>query len=275
MPDRTDKSDISDKTDKTDKTIEIDATDLQYQELNHKVKTAAWDDAAKHIILKNVCGQRYIGTGVDRKVAIDVHGTPGNDLAAFGNGPSVTVFGNAQDGCGNTMNEGTVVVHGHAGDITGYAMRGGSIFVRDDVGYRVGIHMKEYMDKVPKLVIGGTAQDFLGEYMAGGILLVLGLTLTKGSPHRADHIATGMHGGTIYIRGKVDEHQLGKDVSPRKMEECDIRAVETLVESYVSFFKDDKRDNDDPMPKVSELMASDWVKLKPVSKRPYGKIYAY
>ena len=54
----------------------------------------------------------------------------------FMNGPRITVHGNAQDGCGNTMNEGEIIVHGHAGDIIGMAARGGKIFVRDDVGYR-------------------------------------------------------------------------------------------------------------------------------------------
>jgi glutamate synthase domain-containing protein 3 len=83
------------------------------------------------------------------------------------------------------MDEGKIVIHGHAGDIAGYSMRGGSIFIRDDVGYRVGIHMKEYQDKVPAIVVGGTAQDFLGEYMAGGVLVVLGLTLSDSLEHNA------------------------------------------------------------------------------------------
>ena len=43
----------------------------------------------------------------------------------FMDGPTVEVFGNAQDGVGNTMNGGTVVVHGNAGDVLGYGMRGG------------------------------------------------------------------------------------------------------------------------------------------------------
>ena len=91
------------------------------------------------------------------------------------NGPKMIVHGNAQDGSGNTMNEGQIVIHGHAGDVTGNSMRGGKIFVRDYVGYRVGIHMKEYENKVPTIVIGETAGDFLAEYMAGGSNPRLGL----------------------------------------------------------------------------------------------------
>ena len=74
---------------------------------------------------RNVVGQRYIATDLDRPVELEIHGTPGNDLAAFMNGQTVVVHGNAQDGVGNTMNAGEVVVHGHAGDILGMSMRGG------------------------------------------------------------------------------------------------------------------------------------------------------
>mgnify|MGYP002508793462 CR=1 FL=1 len=57
----------------------------------------------------------------------------------------------------------------------GYAMRGGKIFVKGNAGYRAGIHMKAYEEKKPVMVIGGTAGSFLGEYQAGGVIVVLGL----------------------------------------------------------------------------------------------------
>ena len=105
------------------------------------------------------------------------------------NGPKLVVHGNAQDGCGNTMNEGQIIIHGHAGDVTGNSMRGGKIFVRDYVGYRVGIHMKEYQKKIPQIVIGHTAGDFLAEYMAGGVMVILGLNLKEGEKCKADSSA--------------------------------------------------------------------------------------
>lgn len=58
------------------------------------------------------------------------------------------------------MNEGEIIVHGGIGDAAGYAMRGGRILIRDGAGYRAGIHMKAYKDKVPLMVIGGTAAAF-------------------------------------------------------------------------------------------------------------------
>ena len=153
--------------------VKIDASGVYYRELNASLREVA-SNGARKIELYNVHGQRYIGTGLDSPVEIKIFGTPGNDLGAFMNGSKITVCGNAQDGCGNTMNDGEIIVHGHAGDTVGLSARGGKIFVREDVGYRAGIHMKEYQDKKPMLVIGGTAQDFLGEYMAGGILILLG-----------------------------------------------------------------------------------------------------
>ena len=121
----------------------IDATGLQFKELNAKLREAV-AGGAERIELKNVYGQRYIGTDLDKAVRLDIYGTPGNDLGSFMDGPTVVVHGNAQDGCGNTMNQGEIVVEGHAGDIVGMSARGGKIFVRDNVGYRAAIHMKEY-----------------------------------------------------------------------------------------------------------------------------------
>lgn len=89
-------------------------------------------------------------------------------------GGEVEVFGSAQDQTANTMNAGTVVVHGRVGDAAGYAMRGGELIVRDGCGWRGGINMKQYGGKCPVIVIGGDAGNFLGEYMAGGIIVLMG-----------------------------------------------------------------------------------------------------
>jgi len=114
----------------------IDAEGMYYKDLNCLLRSLVCGEGAEKIEIRNVCGQRYIGTDLDAEVEIDLYGTPGNDLGAFMSGPRITVQGNAQDGCGNTMNDGKIVVHGQAGDLTGHSMRGGQIFIRDDVGYR-------------------------------------------------------------------------------------------------------------------------------------------
>ena len=240
----------------------INAQDLHYQELNTLLRELDRKGAEK-VEINNVYGQRYIGTDLKTKMKIDIYGTPGNDLAAFMDGPSIEVHGNAQDCTGNTMNDGEIVIHGRAGDITGYGMRGGKIFIRDDVGTRVGIHMKEYMQFKPYMVVGGTAQDFLGEYMAGGVLVVLGLTLKEGEGHKSRFVGTGMHAGIIYIRGEVTN--LGKEVKIMPVNKTDLKTIESLVKEYCSHF------NADP----DKIMAGKFNKIVPYSHRPYGRIYAY
>ncbi len=244
--------------------LSIDAKGVYYRDLNAQLREAV-EQGVRKIKILNVTGQRYLGTDLPGQIELEVHGTPGNDLAAFMDGPTVTVYGNLQDGCGNTMNNGTVVAHGRAGDALGYSMRGGKIFIRDDVGYRVGIHMKEYKDKVPAIVIGGTAQPFLGEYMAGGVLVVLGLDLQAGEKHRANFIGTGMHNGVIYLRGEVEPYQLGKEVGVRELDDADWAKVRPLVEEYAAYFDRD----------AEEILQGRFRKLLPLSLRPYGRLYAY
>jgi len=245
-------------------TVNLDAKGVYYRDLNARLRDIVANGTGK-IELRNVHGQRYIGTDLNKPVEIEIFGTPGNDLGAFMNGPRIVVHGNAQDGCGNTMNAGRITVHGHAGDTVGLSARGGTILIRDDVGYRAGIHMKEYQDKRPVVVIGGTAQDFFGEYMAGGVLVLLGLNLSRGQNHKARFIGTGMHGGVIYLRGDVADYQLGKEVGVAELEEADKETLRRHVTEYAAAFDRD----------ADEILAQPFRKLFPRWLRPYGRLYAY
>jgi glutamate synthase domain-containing protein 3 len=244
--------------------LQIDAAGMHYRDLNARLREAV-ADGVSIIELHNIYGQRYLGTDLHRMVEIHIYGTPGNDLASFMDGPRIVVHGNVQDGCANTMNGGTVIVYGRAGDATGHSMRGGRVFIRDDVGYRVAIHMKEYQDQRPIVVIGGTAQHFLGEYMAGGVLVVLGLTLRPGEKHTASFIGTGMHGGVMYIRGALDPSQLGREVGQVPLEETDHQLLIALVDEFATHFHAD----------APTILSEPFTKLVPLSLRPYGQLYAY
>jgi len=243
--------------------MKIDAQGLHYKELNLKIREAL-EKGVESIELDNVNGQYFIGDGINRPVTITINGVPGNDLAAFMNGATIIVNENAQDNIANTMNAGKVVVHGHAGDVLGYGMRGGRLHVRKDVGYRVGIHMKSYYDNKPVLIAGGNAGDFFGEYMAGGVLILLGMF--SDDPLKAKHgylFGTGMHGGTIYVRGGVEESRLSKEVGVFEPDDQD-RAE---LEAHLQVFCDDFNLN------LSEIMSEPFVKILPKSKRPYGNMY--
>ena len=246
----------------------IDAEGLHYRELNARIR-AAVGRGERSFRLLNVRGQRYIGVGLPVGVEIAIEGVPGNDLACFMAGARITVNGNAQDGVGNTMEEGTVVVRGSLGDLPGYAMRGGRIFVSGDAGYRVGIHMKEYRASVPSIVIGGRVQDYLGEYMAGGTIVVLGMTdtptMTASAAKPAEFIGTGMHGGEIWIRGPVQPWQVGAEVGAVK---ADAASWASLAPLLAEFCRETGVDG-------SGFNRAEFTRLKPVSLRPYGRIYVY
>ncbi len=245
------------------KTVKVNAEGLYFKDLNCLLRQLIDADGLERIEIHNVCGQRYIGTDLNTNVKIDIYGTPGNDLGAFMSGPKLVVHGNAQDGCGNTMNDGEIEVHGHAGDVTGNSMRGGKIFIKDYVGYRVGIHMKEYKDKIPIIVIGETAGDFLAEYMAGGVMLLLGLNLKEGEKCPARFVGTGMHGGVIYERG--DFLCPVKGTKTELVGKRDMIVITKLVNEYCSRF------GADPKP----LLESKFLKILPMSKRPYANLFSH
>ncbi|OPL11691.1 MAG: hypothetical protein AVO39_05070 [delta proteobacterium MLS_D] len=241
--------------------LTIQTGGLYYKTVNRQIRESL-ARGEKEIILKDVLGQRYIAGGISGNARFTIYGTPGQDLGVFLNGPTVTVHGNAQDGTGNTMNAGRILVHGKTGEIPGHSMRGGSIIIRDDVEYRAGIHMKEYMDKSPLLVIGGTAKDYCGEYMAGGSIVVLNRENRKESPV-GRFLGTGIHGGTIYVRGPVEVWQLGIGAVLAEMDGEDREYLVRVLEEFCREFQMD--------PAVFPL--KDFIKVTKKSRRPFGKLY--
>jgi len=245
--------------------MRINAKGMHYRIINGRIRLAI-EKGEKKIILDNVNGQRYISCGLKGNISITINGLPGNDLAAFMDGPLMTVNGNGQDAISNTMNTGKVIVSGDAGDVLGYSMRGGKLYIKGNVGYRVGIHMKSYKDQFPVMIIGGRAEDFFGEYMAGGILILLGLySEESNSPIVGSYVGTGMHGGVIYLRGRINEYQLGKEVGIEELNEDDLRKLKEYLTEFCSDFALD----------LDEVLRQKFTKLIPHSHRPYGTIYAY
>lgn len=71
--------------------------------------------------------------------------------------------------------------------------------------------------------------------MAGGVLILLDIGL-EGNQHKASFIGTGMHGGMIYLRGRIEEHQLGKEVGVAELNEADHKILTNLVAEFASHF---------------------------------------
>jgi glutamate synthase domain-containing protein 3 len=243
--------------------MRITANGLHYKELNEKIFEAV-QNGEKEFVLDDVNGQRFIADGLKGNIKINVFGVPGNDLGMFMDGPTITVHGNAQDGVGNTMSSGKIIIHGDGRDILGHSMRGGTIFVKGDVGYRVGIHMKTYKSSVPVIVAGGRAGDFLGEYMAGGIIIILGINSDAELETLGEWIGTGQHGGAIYVRGKIDESKLGNGTSLFQMTKDDEMLVTTVLTDYCYTFNLD----------INEILRTTFTKIAPLSHRPYAALYS-
>jgi glutamate synthase domain-containing protein 3 len=235
----------------------IEANNKYYTQLNHEIKSA--ED--RNVTVKGVLGQRYIGTGVTKK-DLTIFGTPGNAMGAYLGHTSITVYGNVQDAVGDTMDSGEIVVYGKAGDTLGYGMRGGNIYIRDDGGYRVGIHMKAYKDKQPVIVIGGRAGSFLGEYQAGGTIVVLGIGADGAFP-AGNYCGTGMHGGAMYIRCDEMPDNLPTQVSACRCTKSDLADIVPYVKKYAHYF--DR--------KADDLLKGTFFKLVPSANNPYNALY--
>lgn len=234
----------------------INAQNVLFSELNKKIREADAD-----CVLENCLGQRFIGSGMSGK-KITINGVPGNALGAYLGSGTITVNGNAQDAVGDTMNNGEIIIHGNIGDAAGYAMRGGEIFVKGSAGYRAGIHMKEYKEKKPVIVIGERAGSFLGEYQAGGLIIVLGLQ-KDGKPTVGNFPCTGMHGGKMVIRGNTDSIRFPAQVSAKAAEESDMAEILPYIEKFCALFGFEKE----------EILSSPFTVITPDSKNPYKQMY--
>ena len=245
-------------------TCTIDVGIMHYRDLNALIREKILEGCAE-IMLEGVTGQRYIGAGLDRGVRIQVRGIPGQDLGVFMGGAEIEVFGNAQDGVGNTMNDGTLVIHGSAGDIPGHMMRNGRIFIRGKAGFRAGIMMKEYQTSHPVMIIGETAGDYLGEYMAGGTIVVLGLGCAEGKSPVDMHVASGIFGGTIYVRGLIAPWQLGGGAVISRATSADMERIVPHLDDFCRIFGLSK----------PAVLDSPYSVIRAAGERPYGNLYVH
>ena len=235
---------------------QLDVKDLNHQQINEALR-----DLEGNCTLTNCCGQRFIAAGMSNR-QITVCGVPGNALGAYLNGASITVHANAQDAVGDTMNAGTIAIHGNIGDAAGYAMRGGKIYVAGNAGYRAGIHMKQYEDKIPVMIIGGRAGSFLGEYQAGGIIIVLGLH-TDGKKIVHNFPCTGMHGGKLFLRGNCEDIVFPSQVTARAARTEDMDEIRAYLTEYCNEFGLD----------MQSILDAPFTVVTPDSKNPYKQMY--
>ncbi|MGN0772099.1 MAG: glutamate synthase [Christensenellales bacterium] len=235
--------------------ISIDAQGLEFETLNQKIRSGK-DDCEVY----NCLGQRFIATGMNDK-QITLYGTPGNAMGAYLNGATIVVNGNAQDAVGDTMNDGKIIIYGNIGDAAGYAMRGGAIYVKGNAGYRAGIHMKAYKEKIPVLVIGGSAGSFLGEYQAGGIIIALGLE--SNHPIVGNFPCTGMHGGKMLLRSDCSNVVFPANVHATRVTSEQLSEFLPYLYEFCDLFGYER----------DKVMDFPFTLVEPDSKNPYKQMY--
>jgi glutamate synthase domain-containing protein 3 len=167
----------------------------------------------RHIIHYNSRGTRFHATGFGAAtdgLRIDCYDNPGDYLGSGIDGLEAYVHCNAQDQLCQISKRGKVVVFGDVGQTFLYGAKGGDIFV---LGNAAGRPMINAVGK-PKVVINGTALDFLAEsFMAGdpltggGFAIVNGLRIEDDGaivplelPYPGSNLLSLASGGAIYVR---------------------------------------------------------------------------
>ena len=234
----------------------IDASGLDYKVLNDRI--AAQNG---NIAVSNCLGQRFIAAGMSGR-HIRISGTPGNAMGAYLNGATIETEGNAQDAVGDTMNDGMIAVHGNIGDTAGYAMRGGRIYVKGNAGYRAGVHMKEYHDRLPVMIIGGRAGSFLGEYQAGGLIVVLGMHVDN-KPIVSNFPCTGMHGGKLFLRADCKNILFPQQVTAHLATEEELSLIKPYLQEFCELFAYD----------FDAVLNAAFTVVTPDSQNPYKQLY--
>jgi glutamate synthase domain-containing protein 1/glutamate synthase domain-containing protein 3 len=196
-------------------TLIIDATGFQPEgtECDAYLAVDAFHLGWRHIVHYNSRGTRFHAAGFGPAtdgLRIDCYDNPGDYLGSGIDGLEAYVHGNAQDQLCQISKRGKVVVYGDVGQTFLYGAKGGDIFV---LGNAAGRPMINAVGK-PKVVINGTALDFLAEsFMAGDPLTGGGFAVLNGLkieddgsivaldlPYPGGNILSLASGGAIYVR---------------------------------------------------------------------------
>jgi glutamate synthase domain-containing protein 3 len=184
----------------------------------------AYGQGWKNILLYNLRGQRFIGSGLGARtngLKIDCYGDVGDYVASGIDGCEITVHGPAQDQAAQILKYGKLVVYGDVGQAFMYAAKGGNVYV---LGNAAGRPLINAVGR-PRVVINGTCLDYLAEsFMAGdpfdggGFVVVNGLRssfdgrlVEQEYPYPGSNLFSLASGGAIFIRdpyGKVSSEQL-------------------------------------------------------------------
>lgn len=152
-------------------------------------------------------GGRLWKAGRD-KVKLKITGYSGQRAGSLGfENTEIEIMGPASDDVG-WLNAGAVItVHGNAsnGAMNGAAQ--GKVYIGGNIGAR-GMTMTKHNPRFdpPELWVLGSAGDYFGEFMAGGIAVICGFNPQVSGNVLGYRPLVGMVGGKVFFRGKVDSY---------------------------------------------------------------------
>jgi glutamate synthase domain-containing protein 1/glutamate synthase domain-containing protein 3 len=175
--------------------------------------SAAYQQGWKQFVCFGQRGQRFLGCGFGpntKGIRIDSYNSSGDYLASGIDGIELYVHGNAQDQLGQIMKAGKLVVYGDVGQTFMYGAKGGEVYI---MGNAAGRPLINAVGK-PRVVINGTALDFLAEsfmagdpYNGGGFVVLNGLTfdvnnnvVPQDTPYPGSNLFSLASGGAIFVR---------------------------------------------------------------------------
>ncbi|MBN2291448.1 MAG: hypothetical protein JXM70_03425, partial [Pirellulales bacterium] len=198
-----------------EQTLLIDARGFEPEgaDCDARLAVEAYKLGWRHIVHYNSRGTRFHAAGFGPNtdgLRIDCYDNVGDYLGSGMDGLEVYVHCNAQDQLCQITKRGKLVVYGDVGQTFLYGAKGGTFFIR---GNAAGRPMINAVGR-PKVVINGTALDFLAEsFMAGDPLNGGGFAIVNGMrfdehgkvvsldmPYPGSNLLSLASGGAIYVR---------------------------------------------------------------------------
>jgi len=178
---------------------------LESRLLEEKIQSAV--DNGHRRIEVNAYGQHGIGGRLwksgSEPIDIRVTGHSGQRLGAMGYpNTRIEAMGPASDDVGWLNAGADIVVNGHAGNGVANAMAQGRVYVAGSIGAR-GMTMTKHNPRFspPELWVLGSAGDYFGEFMAGGVAVICGIEAQTPDNVLGYRPLVGMVGGKVFFRG--------------------------------------------------------------------------
>ncbi len=178
-------------------------------------------------------GGRLWDAGTDA-VNIRIIGHSGQRTGSLGSAATcIEIMGPASDDLGWLNAGARIVVHGHASNGVMNGAAQGQVFVGGSIGAR-GMTMTKHNPRFdpPELWVLGTAGDYFGEFMAGGIAVVCGQGSQPGDQVLGYRPLVGMVGGKVFVRGNAQGFSK-KDAKQVALTEDDWQWLETGLERFL------------------------------------------